>query len=246
MERPIDREKRNDTLKQGTKKLIAFAAIVVIFFILNRHYGWSDFFTGDDWYGRLQEMVETNFLEAAFIYIVFTVVACVVLAVPGVTFAIIAGAVFGPYKGTVLCVLAATIGAIVSFIVGRFFLQDSLRDKIAANKYINKLLFNEKTKDEMLVLMITRLVPVFPYNLQNFAYGVTDMSLARYSLGTFIFMIPGTAMYTFGTYAVTNSADRMLYIGITVVIAVAVIIVSRKLRKKYVDDGGKEDSDERE
>lgn len=220
--------------------------IIVALFLLNHHYGWSDYFSGDGWYDRLREMVETNFLKAALIYTAFTVVACVVLAVPGVTFAIIAGAVFGPFKGTILCVLAATIGAIASFIIGRFFLQDSLRDKIAGNKYINRLLFNEKTKDEMLVLMVTRLVPVFPYNLQNFAYGITDISLAKYSLGTFIFMIPGTAMYTFGTYAVTNSADRWLYIGITVVIAAVVIVLSRVLRKKYVDDGTEEGNDGQE
>lgn len=47
--------------------------------------------------------------------------------------------------------------------------------------------------------MITRLVPLFPYNLQNFAYGVTDMPLKTYAVGTFLFMLPGTAMYTFGT-----------------------------------------------
>ena len=46
--------------------------------------------------------------------------------------------------------------------------------------------------------MITRLVPLFPYNLQNFAYGVTDMPLKTYAVGTFLFMLPGTAMYTFG------------------------------------------------
>lgn len=136
-------------------------------------------------------MVKTNFLQAALIYIVVMVIASVVLAVPGVTFAIIAGAIFGPWWGTLLCVLSATLGAIAAFLVGRFFLQDSLRDQIVKNRYINRLLFDKSTKNEMMVLMITRLVPLFPYNLQNFAYGITDISLGKYSLGTFVFMIPG-------------------------------------------------------
>lgn len=219
---------------KGIAKLVAFILIILVIATLNQYYGWSDFFKGDDWYGRLQTMVRTNFLEAALIYIVVMVVASVVLAVPGMTFAIIAGAIFGPWWGTLLCTLSATIGAIAAFIVGRFFLQDGLRDQIAKNRYIRKLLFDENTKNEMMVLMITRLVPVFPYNLQNFAYGITDISLVKYSIGTFLFMIPGTAMYTIGTYAVTGDGNKLLYIGLTAVIVVCVLAVSKVLRKKYV------------
>lgn len=219
---------------KGIGKLVAFILIILVIATLNQYYGWSDFFKGDDWYGRLQTLVQTNFLEAALIYIAVMVVASVVLAVPGVTFAIIAGAIFGPWWGTLLCTLSATIGAIAAFIVGRFFLQDGLRDQIAKNQYIRKLLFDENTKNEMMVLMITRLVPVFPYNLQNFAYGITDISLLKYSIGTFFFMIPGTAMYTIGTYAVTGAGNKLLYIGLTAAIVVCVLAVSKVLRKKYV------------
>ena len=180
--------------------------------------------------------MKTNFLQAALIYIVVMVIASVVLAVPGVTFAIIAGAIFGPWWGTLLCVLSATLGAIAAFLVGRFFLQDSLRDQIAKNRYISRLLFDKSTKNEMMVLMITRLVPLFPYNLQNFAYGITDISLGKYSLGTFVFMIPGVAMYTVGTYALTGASNKLLYIGLTAAIVAAVMVLSKTLRKKYVPE----------
>ena len=209
--------------KKGMIKLIVFILIVLLIAALNHYYGWSDIFSGDDWYGNLQQMVKTNFLQAALIYIVVMVIASVVLAVPGVTFAIIAGAIFGPWWGTLLCVLSATLGAIAAFLVGRFFLQDSLRDQIVKNRYINRLLFDKSTKNEMMVLMITRLVPLFPYNLQNFAYGITDISLGKYSLGTFVFMIPGVAMYTVGTYALTGASNKLLYIGLTAAIVVAVM-----------------------
>ena len=221
-------------MSKGTVKLIIFAAVIAVIIGLNHHYGWSDMITGDNWYADLRMMVNENLAGAIIIYIVVMVVACVVLAVPGVTFAIVAGAIFGPWLGTVLCVLAATIGAILSFLVGRFFLQDSLRDKISSNKYISRILFDRETKNEMLVLAITRLVPVFPYNLQNFAYGITDISLVKYSIGTFLFMIPGTAMYTFGTYAIADGTNRWLYAGITAVLIAAVMLISRRLRNRYV------------
>ena len=228
--------------KKGVIKLIAFVLRVLLIAALNHYYGWSDIFSGDDWYGNLQQMVKTNFLQAALIYIVLMVIASVVLAVPGVTFAIIAGAIFGPWWGTLLCVLSATLGAIAAFLAGRFFLQDSLRDQIVKNRYISRLLFDKSTKNEMMVLMITRLVPLFPYNLQNFAYGITDISLGKYSLGTFVFMIPGVAMYTVGTYALTGASNKLLYIGLTAAIVVAVMVLSKTLRKKYVPE--EEASDE--
>lgn len=232
-----------ETNRTSGKKLVKpviFAAAILIVFLLNRRFGWSDYITDPRWYQRLQETMKENYLEVVAIYMVVMIVGCVVLALPGVTFAIIAGTLFGPWMGTLLCSVAATIGAILAFLVGRFFLRDSLRDKVMKNKYIDRLLFDEKTKNEMTVLMVTRLVPIFPYNLQNFAYGITDMSLAKYSLGTFVFMIPGTAMYTFGTYAVIDGSNRLFYAGATVAIAAVVIAAGRLLKKKYVgpEDGG--------
>lgn len=233
----------NEKNRINWKKLVKpgiFVAAILLVFLLNKRLGWSDYITDPRWYQRLQETMQDNYLKVVVIYMVVMVVGCVVLALPGVTFAIIAGTLFGPWMGTLLCSIAATIGAILAFLVGRFFLRDSLREKVIKNKYIDRLLFDKNTKNEMTVLMVTRLVPIFPYNLQNFAYGITDMSLAKYSLGTFIFMIPGTAMYTFGTYAVIDGSNRLFYAAATVVIAAVVIVTSRLLKKKYVgpEDGG--------
>ena len=88
----------------------------------------------------------------------------------------------------------------------------------------------------MFVLMITRLVPVFPYNLQNFAYGVTDISFTAYSVGSFLFMIPGTAMYTIGFAGLADGEHRVLYIGIAILIAVIVFGMAAWLRKKYINE----------
>ena len=233
----------NEKNRTNWKKLVKpgiFVAAILLVFLLNKRLGWSDYITDPRWYQRLQETMQDNYLKVVVIYMVVMVVGCVVLALPGVTFAIIAGTLFGPWMGTLLCSIAATIGAILAFLVGRFFLRDSLREKVIKNKYIDRLLFDKNTKNEMTVLMVTRLVPIFPYNLQNFAYGITDMSLAKYSLGTFIFMIPGTAMYNFGTYAVIDGSNRLFYAAATVVIAAVVIVTSRLLKKKYVgpEDGG--------
>ena len=173
------------------RKLWIFIGIVLMILMLDHLFGWSDWLRNTDNLAFLSEMVNGHLPAAILIYTAATVVGSVVLAVPGVTFAIIAGLVFGPVLGTFCCVLAATLGAMAAFIAGRFFLKDSIKPAIEKNALLKKWLFDETGRNEMFILMITRLVPVFPYNLQNFAYGVTDISFAAYSVGSFIFMIPG-------------------------------------------------------
>ncbi len=217
-------------------KLWIFIGIIVVVLVLNHIFGWSEWLRNTDNLAFLSDMVNDHLLEAVLIYLAVTVIGSVVLAVPGVTFAIIAGLVFGPLLGTFCCVLAATLGAMAAFIAGRFFLKDSIKPAVEKNALLKKWLFDETGRNEMFILMITRLVPIFPYNLQNFAYGVTDISFAAYSIGSFIFMIPGTAMYTIGFAGLADSENRALYIGIAVLLAVIVFGMAAWLRKRYITE----------
>ena len=218
-------------------KICIFAMLVVLILVLNHVFGWSKYLLAQENIELLKTMVKENILLASFIYIALTIVASVLLAVPGVTFAIIAGLLFGPLLGTLLCSLAATLGAVFSFIVGRFFLKDSIKPMAVKNKYLKKWLFSENEYNDMFVLMITRLIPVFPYNLQNFAYGTTDMKLGKYTLGTFIFIIPGTAMYTVGAAGLTDKNNRIMYIAMALLIAIIVSIIGYFLKKRYIKAG---------
>lgn len=205
--------------------------------ILNHIFGWSSYIGDMDNLRNLEKVVQDNLFLAILIYSGFTIVGCVVLALPGVTFAIAAGLLFGPLLGTVCCSLTTTIGAMLAFVAGRFFLKDSIKPMVMKNKYLKKWLFDESGKNEVFVLMITRLVPLFPYNLQNFAYGITDIKFSTYSICSLIFMLPGTAMYTVGTAGLADRENRLLYIGIAVVLAITVIGLGAYLKKNYVQKG---------
>lgn len=218
-------------------KIGIFMILVITILVLNHVFGWSKYLMSQENIDMLKNMVKENFLLASLIYIGSTVIASVLLAVPGVTFAIIAGLLFGPWIGTLLCSIAATLGAVFSFIVGRFFLKDSIKPMAVKNKYLKKWLFSENGYDDMFVLMITRLIPVFPYNLQNFAYGTTDMKLSKYTIGTFIFIVPGTAMYTVGAAGFADEKNRIIYIAAAILIAVVVSIIGYLLKKRYIKTG---------
>lgn len=218
-------------------KIGIFMILVITILVLNHVFGWSKYLMAQENIDMLKNMVKENFLLASLIYIGSTVIASVLLAVPGVTFAIIAGLLFGPWIGTLLCSIAATLGAVFSFIVGRFFLKDSIKPMAVKNKYLKKWLFSENGYDDMFVLMITRLIPVFPYNLQNFAYGTTNMKLSKYTIGTFIFIVPGTAMYTVGAAGFADEKNRIIYIAAAILIAVVVSIIGYLLKKRYIKTG---------
>lgn len=218
------------------KKLWIFIGLVAVILVLNHIFGWSSYLGDTDNLAFLKNMIQDNLPGAIAIYMAVTIIGSVVLALPGVTFAILAGLIFGPVLGTVLCTVSATAGAVLAFLAGRFFLRDSIRPAAMKNKYLKKWLFDESGKNQLFVLMITRLVPLFPYNLQNFAYGVTDISFVTYTVGSFGFMIPGTAMYTIGTAGLADAENRMLYIGVALAIAVVVVFAGIILKKKYIQE----------
>jgi len=227
------------------KKLFFFIGIAVLVLMFNYIFGWSSYLADTKNLAFLQQMVQENILMAVAVYTVLTIVGCVVLALPGVTFAIFAGLIFGPFLGTICCSAATTIGAILAFLAGRFFLRESIKPMVMKNKYLKRILFDESGRSEIFVLMITRLVPLFPYNLQNFAYGITDIRFGTYAFCSFIFMLPGTAMYTVGTAGLADKENRLLYIGIAVVMALLVIGAGTFIKKQYVQTDETENADEK-
>lgn len=218
------------------KKLWIFGGIILLIVILNYIFDWSSYISTAENLEFMKRIVQNNLPLAILLYMVLTVVGCVVLALPGVTFAILAGLLFGPVIGTICCSLATTIGAVLAFIAGRFFLKDSIGPVVAKKRILKKWLFDDTGCNELFVLMVTRLVPVFPFNLQNFAYGITDICFSTYAIGSLIFMLPGTAMYTVGTAGLADKENRLLYIGIAVVLAVVVTIIGMILKKRYLKD----------
>lgn len=223
-------------MKKKNIKIIVFIGIILAVLIGNHHFGWSAYLSDADHLKFLSEMVETHKILAFWVYVGVTIVGCVVLALPGVTFAILAGMLFGPWIGILACLIATTLGAMAAFLVGRFFLKDAVKPMLEKNKTLKKLLFSDNKKNDLIVLMITRMVPIFPYNLQNFAYGITDISFVRYSVLTFVFMLPGVSFYTIGAAGLTAESGKWMYFAAAIALAVLVTAAGMIIRKKYLGE----------
>lgn len=217
-------------------KISIFVCLVIGIVGLDRYFGWSSYLGKTDNLMFLKQTVEDNLLFALLLYIGITIVGCVVLALPGITFAVIAGMLFGPVWGSLSCLVATTLGAMLAFLAGRFFLKDAVKPMLEKNKLMKKLLFSNNEKNDMIVLMITRMVPLFPYNLQNFAYGITDIGFWKYSVLTFVFMSPGVALYTIGAAGLTAGADKWKYFLTAGVLAVIVTFTGAWIKKSFLKE----------
>ena len=220
--------------KKSFIKIVIFVGIILGVLLLNKHYGWSEYLSDTENLMFLKQVVEENYITALILYIVITIIGCVVLALPGITFAVIAGMIFGPIEGILACLIATTLGAMAAFLTGRFFLKDAVKPMLEKNKVLKKLLFSNDGKSDIILLMITRMVPIFPYNLQNFAYGITDIGFVKYSVLTFVFMLPGVSFFTIGAAGLTAGEEKWKYFLIAGVLAVVVTIAGILIQKKYL------------
>ena len=130
----------------------------------------------------------------AIAFIVLYILATVAF-LPGSILTLGAGVVFGVFFGTVYVFIGATLGAIAAFLVGRYLARDWIAKKIEGNqkfKAIDQAVGQEGFK----IVLLTRLSPIFPFFLLNYAYGITGVSLKDYAIAS-VGMIPGTITFVY-------------------------------------------------
>ena len=121
-----------------------------------------------------------------------------VFFLPGSVLTLAGGALFGPLWGTFYNLTAATIGAMVSFISARYLAHDWVEKKAGGRmKQLKQGVEGEGWK----FVAFVRLVPLFPFNLLNYALGLTKIKFSHYSIATYICMLPGAIAYTYLGYA---------------------------------------------
>jgi uncharacterized membrane protein YdjX (TVP38/TMEM64 family) len=143
---------------------------------------------------RFAQWVEGLGFWGPVVFILGYAVAAVAF-VPGSLLTLAAGAIFGLAKGTVYTLIGATLGAAAAFLVARYVARQRIERKIAGNaKFaaIDKAVGREGFK----IVALLRLSPVFPFNLLNYALGLTKVTFLQY-LAASIAMLPGTLLYVY-------------------------------------------------
>ena len=131
---------------------------------------------------------------APIAFILIYIVATVAF-LPGSVLTLGAGVLFGIIQGSIYVFFGATVGATLAFLVGRYLARGWISKKIAGNQKF-KAIDQAVGKEGLKIVLLTRLSPIFPFNLLNYGLGVTGVSLKDYVVGS-IGMIPGTIMYVY-------------------------------------------------
>lgn len=121
-----------------------------------------------------------------------------VLFLPGSILTLAGGALFGPVAGTLYNLTGATMGATLAFLVARYLASDWVARKAGGRL---KQLIEGVEQEGWRFVAFTRLVPLFPFFLLNYALGLTRVRLWHYILATYVFMFPGALAYTYLGYA---------------------------------------------
>jgi uncharacterized membrane protein YdjX (TVP38/TMEM64 family) len=146
-----------------------------------------------------------------------------VLFLPGSVLTLAGGALFGPVLGTVYNLTGATLGATLAFLIARYLASDWVADKTGGRV---KQLINGVEGEGWRFVAFVRLVPLFPFNLLNYALGLTRLRLLHYILATYVFMLPGAIAYTYLGYAgreAVAGGEGMIQKGLLALALLAVV-----------------------
>ncbi len=219
--------------KRNVGKLVGIGLALVAVVVVARLIGLTEYVSLDG-LDQLRGWIGGFGIAAPLVFIALYVVATVAF-LPGTPLSLLAGLVFGPVLGTLWTVIGATIGATLAFLVGRYAARGLVEGWMAKDERVKKL--DEGVERQgWRMLLITRLVPVFPFNLQNYAYGITKIGLGTYVLLTAICIIPGAAVYTFAGGSLASAQQDLtrtfIYLGIAAVFFVVLSLIPSWIRRR--------------
>ena len=199
--------------------------------LIIKYYNLFDFLSFEN-INNLKTFINSYGMLSPLVFIAIFILATIAF-IPGLPITVLAGTLFGLWWGTLYVIIGSTIGVSASFLIGRYLGRDLVVKLVEKNEKMAKLDSYIRQQGNT-ILIISRLVPIFPFNLQNYAYGITDIKFSTYFWYSLIFMIPGTFIYTcFGdlAYSYVSTGELILYSGLLLIGLCLLIIVPRRIFK---------------
>lgn len=192
--------------------------------------------------GELRGWIEALGPWGPLVFLLLYVIA-VVFMMPASALTLAAGALFGSVLGVVVVSGASTLGAALSFLISRYFARDATSDWLSKSEKFRQL--DQLTeKHGAIMVALTRLVPLFPFSLLNYGFGLTRVPFKTYLFWSWLCMLPGTLLYVVGADALTKGLAQgkvpwPLVAGVAVaalILTVLVRLAQRKLADKETGD----------
>ena len=202
-----------------TKRLIFLFCIIAAIFAM-RSTGGTRYLQQD----TLRGLIQGYGALAPLVYmLVYTVAPSLFL--PGLPLTIVGGILFGPLWGVVYTIISATAGACLAFLISRYVARDWIEKKLKGPRWSR--LDKGVEKHGWKIVAFTRLIPIFPFNLLNYAFGLTRIKFLHYAISTFICMLPACiAFIVFSSSlldVIKGRVSSAFIIGLGLIILVSLI-----------------------
>ncbi len=177
-----------------SKVLLALVALAVLI-VIGRRLG--------AYIPQFAEWVDSLGVWGPLVFILGYAVATVAF-IPGSLLTLAAGAIFGLARGTLFVFIGAAIGSALAFLVARYLARSSIEHRLE-NRPRFATIDKAVAKEGRKIVFLLRLSPIFPYNLLNYALGLTSVSFRDYVIASFG-MLPGTFLYVYYGKAIGSLA----------------------------------------
>jgi len=210
-------------------KPVFLIILIIVLFIIFNFYGFGKQLE------ELQHWIRSLGLWGPIAFFLIYLGA-VIATIPGTILGVIAGSLFGSFYGVIIISIASTIGASITFLIARYFARDAVARWLSKNKTMKRL--DQLTEDHgMIMVGLTRLIPLFPFTLLNYGFGLTKVSFKTYVFWSWLCMLPGTIIVVVSADAITQGLiqGHVSYelIGVIALAAISLGLMVWYARRQY-------------
>lgn len=210
-------------------KIIVLAAFIISVIVLTRLLGLDEYIEAE----RLRGWINGFGPWGPVVYIFLYSIAPS-LMFPGLALTVVGGILFGPYWGSLYVAVGATVGASIAFLISRYMGREWVSEMLKGGRLAD---IDEEVRNKgWKIVAFTRLIPLFPYNFLNYAFGLTNIRFSHYVVASFIFMIPGIVAYVVFSSSILDlfkgHVSKEFVVGVVLVAIVSAIPIVYKRYKK--------------
>jgi len=193
----------------------------------------------------LQTWIGSYGVLAPVIYVLFYATAPA-LFLPGLPITVAGGILFGPFWGVFYAIIGATAGACLAFLVSRYLAREWVEGRLKSPRW--KRLDDDVEKHGWKVVAFTRLIPLFPFSLLNYAFGLTNIRFWQYAVTSFLFMLPACIAYIVFSSSlldlVRGKISPAFVVGLLLVILISMLpLLYRRYRARGKEKAGGDSRD---
>jgi uncharacterized membrane protein YdjX (TVP38/TMEM64 family) len=216
---------------KSSHKFIALVVFVAAVFLAFRFFDLGLYLNEEE----LRDWIAGFGIIAPLVYILVYSIAPA-LMLPGLLLTVVGGVLFGPVWGVVYVIIGATIGSGVAFQVARLMGRDFIESRVIRAKSDRWAKLDQQVEASgWKIVAFTRLIPLFPFNFLNYAFGLTRVRFSTYLWASFVFMLPGAAAYVIFSSSIIGllkgRISKEFVIGVLLVIIVSLIPILYKKHK---------------